>query len=78
MLVKICLGIRFTGLFLCTIELKMRKKHYQGQIGRVVNRRTLKRELRVWQRGGAVEGSVMTHAEARALFQRMGWHVNVR
>jgi len=52
-------------------------KQYQGQTGRIVNRKTLKRELRAFQRGGTQPGSGMTHAAARALFASMGWAVNV-
>lgn len=52
-------------------------KSYQGQIGKVVNRKTLKRELRAFQRGGNRPGSGMTHAAARALFSSMGWAINV-
>ncbi len=56
----------------------MKAKSYAGQTGKVVNRKTLKRELRAFQRGGSQVGSGMTHAAARALFASMGWAVNLR
>ena len=56
----------------------MKSKQYQGQTGNIVNRKTLKRELRAFQRGGSQPGSGMTHAAARSLFANMGWAVNVR
>lgn len=54
-----------------------KSKHYKGHTGKVVNRKTLKRELRAFQRGGSQPGSGMTHAAARSLFASMGWPVNV-